>query len=142
MEIIKFILRLSVIVIIYFIIIYALKIMYTDTKTAGKKKKKVRRATEALEVLSSGDNTNLKTGSIIPIADSLTVGRKSDNIIVLDDKYTSGYHLRIYRRNNEYVLEDLDSTNGTKVNDLRIKNTVVLKDGDIIKVGTAIFKLM
>lgn len=142
MEIIKFVLRLSVIAIIYFIIIYALKIMYTDTKSAGKKKKKVRRATDALEVLSSGDNTNLKTGSIIPIADSLTMGRKSDNIVVLDDKYTSSHHLRIYMRNNEYVLEDLESTNGTKVNDVKVKSTVALKNGDIIKVGTAVFKLI
>ena len=142
MDIIKFILRLSVIIIIYFIIIYALKIMYTDTKSVVKKKKKLKKATYALEVINSGDNTSLKAGSIIPISGNLTIGRKSDNTVILDDKYASSHHMKIYIKNNEYVLEDLDSTNGTKVNDVKIRNTITLKIGDIIKVGTATFKLI
>ncbi|WP_346930215.1 FHA domain-containing protein [Clostridium sp.] len=36
----------------------------------------------------------------------------------------------------------MESTNGTKVNDVRIKNSLILKSGDIIKVGTATFKFM
>lgn len=142
MEIIKFVLRLSIIVIIYFIIIYALKIMYTDTKSAGKKRKKASKAKFALEVLNSGDNINLKTGSIIPISGVLTVGRKSDNIVVLSDRYASSHHIKIYVRNNEYILEDLESTNGTKVNNVKVNDSVKLNIGDIIKIGTASFKLI
>ncbi len=142
MDILKFGLKIGVIVLIYFIIFYALKIMYTDTKTSGKKRNKVKKATVGLEVIQAGDNSNLKTGGVLPLADVITMGRKSDNIVVLDDKYVSSHHVKIYKRNNEYVIEDLDSTNGTKVNETRIENRVTLRTGDVIKVGTAIFKLI
>lgn len=142
MEILKFGLKVGVIVLIYFIIFYALKIMYTDTKAPGKKRDKVKRATMGLEVIQAGDNSNLKTGGVLPLADIITMGRKGDNTVVLDDKYVSSHHIKIFKRNNEYMLEDLDSTNGTKVNDIRIENRVVLRAEDEIKVGTAIFKLI
>lgn len=142
MEILKFGLKIGVIVLIYFIIFYALKIMYTDTKTSGKKRNKVKKATVGLEVIQAGDNSNLKTGGVLPLADVITMGRKSDNTVVLDDKYVSSHHVKIYKRNNEYVIEDLDSTNGTKINEARIENRVTLRTGDVIKVGTAIFKLI
>lgn len=142
MEILKFGLKIGVIVLIYFIIFYALKIMYTDTKTSGKKRNKVKKATVGLEVIQAGDNSNLKTGGVLPLADIITMGRKSDNTVVLDDKYVSSHHVKIYKRNNEYVIEDLDSTNGTKINETRIENRVTLRTGDVIKVGTAIFKLI
>ncbi|MEG1255109.1 FHA domain-containing protein [Clostridium sp.] len=142
MNILKFILSLGIIAIVYFIIIYALKIMYTDTKSIGKKRNNVKRATYGLEVLSAGENLNLKNGGILPIVDNLTMGRKNDNTVVLDDKYVSSHHVRIYKRNNEYILEDLESTNGTQVNNVKVRNTVMLKPGDVIKVGTATFKLI
>ncbi|MEG0134028.1 MAG: FHA domain-containing protein [Clostridium sp.] len=142
MDILKFSLNLGIIGIVYFIIIYALKIMYTDTKSVGKKTNRVKRATYGLEVLSAGENRNLKNGGILPIVDNLTMGRKNDNTVILDDKYVSSHHVKIYKRNNEYMLEDLESTNGTEVNKIKIKNTVILKTGDIIKVGTATFKLI
>lgn len=142
MDILKFGLKVVVIVLIYFIIFYALKIMYTDTKSSGKRRNKVKKATMGLEVLQAGENTNLKSGGLLPLADSLTMGRKSDNTVVLDDKYVSSHHIKIFKRNNEYVVEDLGSTNGTKVNDVKIENRVTLRPGDIIKVGTAIFKLI
>lgn len=142
MEILKFALKVLVIVLIYFVIFYALKIMYKDTKTTSKGRNKVKKATMGLEVLQAGENSNLKTGGVLPLADIITMGRKSDNTVVLDDKYVSSHHMKIFKRNNEYVIEDLDSTNGTKVNDIRIENRVTLRPGDVIKVGTAIFKLI
>lgn len=142
MEILKFGLKVGVIVLIYFIIFYALKIMYTDTKTSGKRRNKVKKATMGLEVMDAGENSNLKTGGVLPLADIITMGRKNDNTVILDDKYVSSHHMKIFKRNNEYVIEDLDSTNGTKVNDEIIKNRVTLRSGDSIKVGTAIFKLI
>lgn len=142
MEILKFALKIGVIVLIYFIIFYALKIMYTDTKGVSKKTNKVKRATMGLEIIKAGENTSLKNGGILPLSDIITMGRKSDNTVILDDKYVSSHHVKIYKRNNEYIIEDLGSTNGTKVNDVKIENRVKLTPGDEIKVGTAIFKLI
>ena len=97
MEILKFGLKVGVIVLIYFIIFYALKIMYTDTKTSGKRRNKIKKATMGLEVIEAGENSNLKTGGVLPLADIITMGRKSDNTVILDDKYVSSHHMKIFK---------------------------------------------
>lgn len=137
----KFIFNLVIIAIIYFIIIYALKIMYNDTKSVGKKKKK-KTVDFGLEVVDKGDNHNLRSGGVIPVNEVLTMGRNEDNIVVLEDRYVSSHHLKIYFRNTDYILEDLNSTNGTFVNEVRIKNKVTLNKGDKIRVGTSTFKVL
>lgn len=51
---------------------------------------------------------------------SLTIGRRKDNTIVLGDPQVSAYHARIDKRGSEYILTDLQSTNGTFVNNLKV----------------------
>ncbi|OGR50017.1 MAG: hypothetical protein A2X40_09425 [Elusimicrobia bacterium GWC2_65_9] len=55
--------------------------------------------------------------------DSLSVGRKSDNDIVIDNPAISGHHCRIVRQGGTSFVEDLESTNGTFVNERRIKQS-------------------
>lgn len=138
----RFLLNLAIIAIVYFIIFYALKIMYKDTKSVGRNKKRIRRATSGLEVIEAGSNNNLRPGGVVPISGELTIGRSNDNIVVLEDKYVSSHHLRIFIRNNEYILEDLGSTNGTFLNNEKVINRVTLTTEDRIKVGSAVFKFM
>ncbi len=141
MNSLKFIFNLVIIAIIYFIIIYALKIMYNDTKSVGKKKKK-KTVDFGLEVVDKGDNHNLRSGGVISVNEVLTMGRNEDNMVVLEDRYVSSHHLKIYFRNTDYILEDLNSTNGTFINEVRIKNKVTLNKGDKIRVGTSTFKVL
>ncbi|MCX5788994.1 MAG: FHA domain-containing protein [Elusimicrobia bacterium] len=63
--------------------------------------------------------------------DILSVGRKPDNNVVIDHPAVSSHHCRIVRRADGFVLEDLDSTNGTYVNDKRVLK-VALRDNDVI----------
>jgi pSer/pThr/pTyr-binding forkhead associated (FHA) protein len=55
--------------------------------------------------------------------DSLTVGRKPDNDVVIDNPAISGHHCRISVQGGTYFVEDLESTNGTFVNEKRIKKS-------------------
>jgi hypothetical protein len=55
--------------------------------------------------------------------DSLAVGRKPDNDIVIDNPAISGHHCRISKQGGTYFVEDLESTNGTFVNEKRIKKS-------------------
>jgi len=55
--------------------------------------------------------------------DSLSVGRKPDNDIVIDNPAISGHHCRISVQGGTYFVEDLESTNGTFVNEKRIKKS-------------------
>lgn len=55
--------------------------------------------------------------------DSLSVGRKPENDIVIDSPAISGHHCRISLQGGTYFVEDLESTNGTYVNQKRIKKS-------------------
>ena len=131
------------IVILYVIIYYALKIMYKDVKNGGKKRRPSNsNKYYGLEVISAGDNLDLKGGSIIPIRSDLTIGRKDGNSIVLLDQHVPGNHAEIIVRNNKVYLEDLHSTNGTFLNGKRISGKVQLSNKDEITIGKSIFKIV
>ena len=108
------------IIILYVIIYYALKIMYRDVKNGGKKRRPpVAKGNYGLEIINSGNGKDLKDGSIIPIRSDLTIGRKDDNLIVISDQHVSGNHARIIVRNNSLFIEDLNSTNGTSLMEIK-----------------------
>lgn len=135
------VLRFAIMAVVYIIIFLALRIMYKDIK-GGEKKKPVKKKAFGLEVIEAGQNPNLKEGSIVPIHGELTIGRKNTNNLVLEDQFVSGNHVRIFLRNTDYMLEDLGSTNGTKINEQRLEERVILRVGDEIEVGSAVFKVI
>ena len=70
----------------------------------------------------------------------VTIGRAPDNDIAVDNLAVSNYHAKVYFEANRMVVEDLDSLNGTFVNDLRIERAT-LHDGDKIHIGKHIIKV-
>ena len=66
--------------------------------------------------------------------DSLTVGRKAENDIQIDNLAVSSHHARIDKTGPDFILTDLQSTNGTFIKDKKIV-THKLKHGDNIVVG-------
>lgn len=66
--------------------------------------------------------------------DTMTIGRKSDCDIHLDNLAVSGHHARIVTVMNDSFIEDTNSTNGTYLNGSLIKKQQ-LSNNDIIKVG-------
>jgi ABC-type multidrug transport system ATPase subunit/pSer/pThr/pTyr-binding forkhead associated (FHA) protein len=66
--------------------------------------------------------------------DAFTLGRRSDNDIVLSPNYVSGHHGRLERRDGAWHYIDLGSTNGTFFNGQRVQSAV-LQDGDILRIG-------
>jgi hypothetical protein len=63
------------------------------------------------------------------------IGRDSTCEIIINDKTVSRKHLRIYRANELWMVEDM-SKNGTHLNDVLLKSPEVLQDGDVITVST------
>lgn len=70
--------------------------------------------------------------------DVVTLGRDGANDIVIADLQVSRFHLRFLHRDNEYHLEDLGSTNGTRVNGTVATGITPLENGDTLFVGDAI----
>jgi pSer/pThr/pTyr-binding forkhead associated (FHA) protein len=67
----------------------------------------------------------------------LTIGRGSDNGLVIHDSRISRHHARLQARRGTLILTDLGSTNGLRVNGVRV-DEVVLGEGDQIELGDTI----
>src|SRR5437867_12365875 len=75
-------------------------------------------------------------GKIIDlIEDRVTVGRAIDNLIRLEDGTVSHHHAMLVTEGSDFKLRDLNSTNGTRVNGLRIVETK-LHNGDQVRFGS------
>jgi pSer/pThr/pTyr-binding forkhead associated (FHA) protein len=68
------------------------------------------------------------------IQETLTIGRKADNTLVIEDAAVSGHHARIVKVQAVFFLEDLMSTNGTTINGRPIMRHQ-LHDADVIAIG-------
>ena len=65
----------------------------------------------------------------------LLVGRDEECDVVIVDRQVSRRHASISRQNEQYVLRDLDSKNGTFVNGQEVQGAYTLKDGDEIQIA-------
>ncbi len=66
----------------------------------------------------------------------LTIGRDAEAGIQILDRSASRFHCEIFPVGGMYFVRDLDSKNGTFVNDERLADEELLRVGDIIKIGT------
>ena len=67
----------------------------------------------------------------------ITVGRTADNAVMIDDRQSSRCHCEIRHTDVGYILRDLSSRNGTRLNQDTIDRSVTLRDGDEIGIGHA-----
>jgi pSer/pThr/pTyr-binding forkhead associated (FHA) protein len=66
----------------------------------------------------------------------VTIGRANDNDLAIDaDEFASVHHAKIEPRRDGIWLSDLDSTNGTYVNGVKLTRPRKLSPGDVIRVG-------
>ncbi len=88
----------------------------------------------SLEVLDAGQSS-LAIGSWIDLFDYTTVGRAANNAFIIDDAYASQYHAEIVFDDRSWWLVDLDSTNGTYLNNHQVDDRARLTDGDVVQFG-------
>lgn len=72
------------------------------------------------------------------LEDEYTIGREPSNKIALADGSVSARHARVSRTPEGFLLEDLESRNGTYVNGERIEGKRILADNDLVRVGKVI----
>lgn len=103
--------------------------------------------TQAINIESFADNRSkdvvgwlvvmngpLKGRDFRLVAGKNTIGTSADSDIVITDQYISSHHAIIRFDNNQFILQDLDSTNGTFINNKRIVRAELI-DNDTIKMG-------
>ncbi|MCG8569266.1 MAG: FHA domain-containing protein [Spirochaetes bacterium] len=101
----------------------------------GDRLNKIQRE-EQMELMFKGKN--------IPLISKVTVGREKNNTIVIDSQLVSRHHAEIHKIKNEYFIKDMDSTNGTFVNNVKItplKYYRLHKD-DLVSIGKANIRIV
>ncbi|KQO95719.1 FHA domain-containing protein FhaB/FipA [Leifsonia sp. Leaf264] len=100
------------------------------------------------EIASTGNaraivvTSGTKAGAEFPLGnDEITIGRSSDSAIVIRDDYTSTHHARLMLWNDQWMLQDLDSTNGTFLDGVRVTVPTPVPLGVTVKVGATTFEL-
>ena len=83
-----------------------------------------------------------KEGLQVDLPDEiLSIGRSSDSGLVIRDDYTSTNHARLLRSDSGWILEDLDSTNGTLLDGSRVGTPTAVPLNTPITIGTTTFEL-
>jgi diguanylate cyclase (GGDEF)-like protein len=100
---------------------------------------KARPAGACLVLIHAQDRVHLGKKWTLDGEETLTIGRDAGATIVIDAASVSRSHARIEPRGRDWALVDLESTNGTFLND-RLVSEQTLRHGDRFKVGPAIFK--
>jgi hypothetical protein len=79
-----------------------------------------------------------RRGKYYPIKHGTVIGRK-DGSLILDDPKVSGRHAKFTIENDEFVIWDLGTSNGTMVNGKKIRQATVLSENDLVKIGDSVF---
>ena len=82
----------------------------------------------------------LEQGERFDLIGGLSIGRSRDADVQIEDRYASGIHARIFSRDARSYVEDMNSTNGTLLNDAELKGEAELLDGDIVRIGDTEFR--
>jgi hypothetical protein len=89
-------------------------------------------------VITSGPREGLEID--LP-SEQLTIGRSSESGLVIRDDYTSTHHARLMLWNDQWVVQDLDSTNGTFLAGSRVMLPTPVPPGTPVTIGTTSFEL-
>ena len=74
------------------------------------------------------------------LANEVTIGRAATCSINLDDTYVSGVHARLFNVNGSFMVEDLESRNGTLLNGQDLHATTMLAPGDVLQIGSTVME--
>ena len=74
--------------------------------------------------------------TIVPLGEEeVTIGREPGNTIQLTEQNVSRQHARLAQGPDGWVIEDLESYNGVKVNGVLVEGSVTLNEGDVVQIG-------
>ena len=83
-----------------------------------------------------------KEGLELPLSgDLLSIGRSSESNLVIRDDYTSTHHARLLLAEKGWMVDDLDSTNGTFLSGDRVTKPVLVPLNTPVTIGTTTFEL-
>lgn len=77
----------------------------------------------------------LQPGERFELFGSLSIGRSAEADLPIEDRYASGIHVRVFEQGGRFYVEDMQSTNGTRLNGEPVDGEAELQYGDRIGIG-------
>lgn len=133
-------LRIAVVALLYFFLWQVLRVVSFDLRQTGGQQAAQSSPYGQLLVVVPGQS-GLASGKSFPLAQHNSFGRDLDNTIALNDNFLSSRHALLELRGDQWILEDLGSTNGTYINGVEARRPVVVTYGDTIRVGRVELKI-
>lgn len=128
-------LRVALILVIYLFLWRVAKSSVHDLVAAAEQTSGRKRSRARLVVLDGG-GANLRLGAAFTLDRRSMIGRSPACDIVIDDAFLSAEHAEIVWTGDEWLLRDMESTNGAMVNERVTRETVTLRAGDVVQLGS------
>lgn len=132
-------LRLGLLAVVYFFLLQLLIIMWRDLRPVAPLASQPK-PVAFLEIVDPAKSGKL-AGDQYVLEPVTSLGRSPQNAIVLADASVSAEHALVFHRLGRWWVEDLGSTNGTSVNNVRVEQPTVISTGDVISVGAVRLRL-
>src|SRR5689334_16285727 len=129
-----FVLRLSLAVLLYAFLGTLLWMLWQDVRTAAKITSTRAQRMGRLVIIEPSAST-LAPGTAFPLMPMTSLGRAPTSTAPLPDDTASLEHALLYLKDGKWWLEDLDSRNGTQLNETLITQPSLVVSGDVIGIG-------
>ncbi len=132
--------RIALVVLLYLFLAQVVRMVYRDLRTVAAAPgpplavAPAGRGVAQLVVLAPG-KTTFQVGQVFRLRNPTQLGRDPANDISVEDDFVSAQHLRLLNSPSGWLAQDLNATNGTRLNGTRLKGAKPLKSGDILDVG-------
>jgi hypothetical protein len=139
-NVVLLILRLVLAVLLYAFLGALVWMLWQDVRAAARAAAARGRRLGRLVVLES-NLPALAQGASFPLMPITSLGRAPTNTAPLPDETASLEHALLHLRDGQWWLEDLDSRNGTRLNDMPVREPAPVVPGDVIGVGRVKLKV-
>lgn len=135
-ELISDILKYGLVIVVYVFIFSVVKLVYLDIADTRRLNKSEEEGLGYLKLINLRREFNFKVYESYSVQENSIIGRSKKCGIYIPDPYLSKQHARIFFKDAEFYIEDMGSTNGTRVNGkpLGVRPSK-LKDNDKISIG-------
>ncbi|RBP65271.1 FHA domain protein [Alkalibaculum bacchi] len=135
-QIIATVFKYLFVIIIYLFIFSIIRMIYLDISYMKGYRRNEDEKVPYLKLMNRREKLNFKTFDTYDLDRNKTIGRSNKNEITIQDPFLSKKHVSFTFEGDQCFVQDLDSTNGTLVNDEKLGDEpVLLQDGDKIHLG-------
>lgn len=135
-ELLSDILKYGLVIVVYIFIFSVVKLVYMDIADTRRMNKSEEDGLGYLKLVNLRRELSFKVYESYSVQESTVIGRSKKCDVYIPDPYLSKQHARIFFKDAEFYIEDLESTNGTLLNGKTVgTRPLKLRDCDKISLG-------